>query len=109
MFFLFVYFLLACQDVCIDGWALTLLTNYNLQWTSTCQTVGQTVGRFIGFTILTTFESANFTNRFIRKPFSLQEKERGLFTLDEFIRFWAVAFLLVCFCITFLKKRKTRK
>ena len=104
--FLFVYFLLACQDISIDGWALTVLTNYNLQWASTCQTVGQTIGRFIGFTILTTFESANFTNRFIRKPFSLQEKEHGLFALDEFIRFWAIAFLVVCLCITFLKNEK---
>jgi hypothetical protein len=41
--FFFVYFLLACQDICVDGWALTLLTDYNLQWASTCQTVGQTI------------------------------------------------------------------
>lgn len=80
--FFLVYFLLASQDVCVDGWALTLLTNYNLQWASTCQTVGQTSGRFIGFTILMTFESANFTNRFIRKPFGLIEKPYGLFSLD---------------------------
>ena len=91
--FLFVYFLLACQDICIDGWALTLLANYNLQWASTCQTVGQTLGRFIGFTVLMTFESANFTNQYIRKPLSLPEASSGLFTLDQFVRFWAIAFL----------------
>ncbi|CAF2401023.1 unnamed protein product [Rotaria sp. Silwood2] len=102
--FFFVYFLLASQDICVDGWALTLLINYNLQWASTCQTVGQTIGRFIGFTILMTFESANFTNRFIRKPFLLSEKPYGLFTIDQFIRLWAIAFLLVSFCIALFKK-----
>ncbi|CAF3368996.1 unnamed protein product [Rotaria sp. Silwood1] len=104
--FFFVYFLLASQDICVDGWALTLLTNYNLQWASTCQTVGQTIGHFVGFTILMTFESANFTNRFIRRPFLLSEKPYGLFTIDQFIRFWAVAFLLISFCIAVFKKER---
>jgi len=104
--FFFVYFLLASQDICVDGWALTLLANYNLQWASTCQTVGQTIGLFIGFTSLMTFESANFTNRYIRKPFSLTEKSYGLFTIDQFLRFWGVVFILISCCIALLKKEK---
>jgi PAT family acetyl-CoA transporter-like MFS transporter 1 len=104
--FFFIYFLLASQDISVDGWALTLLTDYNLQWASTCQTVGQTTGRFIGFTILMTFESANFTNRFIRKPFSITEKSYGLLTIDQFIRFWAIVFLLISSWIGLLIKEK---
>ena len=104
--FFFVYFLLASQDICIDGWALTLLKNYNLQWASTCQTVGQTLGRFIGFSVLMTFESANFTNRFLRKPFSFEEKPYGLFTLNQFLRFWGIIFLLIAFYITLSRKEK---
>ncbi|CAF1173911.1 unnamed protein product [Rotaria sp. Silwood1] len=104
--FFLMYFLLASQDICVDGWALTLLTNYNLQWAATCQTVGKTIGRFVGFTILMTFESANFTNRFIRKPVLLSEKPYGLFTINQFIRFWAVIFLLVTFCIALFKKER---
>lgn len=91
--FLFVYFLLACQDICVDGWALTLLADFNLQWASTCQTVGQTVGRLIGSNLLMTFESANFTNEYVRKPLSLSQSSTGLFTLEQFVRFWAIAFL----------------
>ena len=102
--FFFIYFLLACQDICVDGWALTLLANYNLQWASTCQTVGQTTGRFIGFTILMMFESANFTNRFLRKPFSIAEQSFGLFTLDQFVRFWSISFLIVSTCLAFIVK-----
>ena len=104
--FFCIHFLLSCQDIAVDGWALTLLKNYNLQWASTCQTVGQTFGRFLGFTILMTFESANFTNRFIRKPFSLEEKSYGLFTLNQFIRFWAIIFVVVSFCVALFKKEK---
>lgn len=99
-----IYFLLASQDICVDGWALTLLANYNLQWASTCQTVGQTIGRFLGFTALITFESANFTNRFIRKPLSLSEQSYGLFTIGQFLRFWAISFFLISFAVAFFKK-----
>ena len=91
----FVYFLLATQDISVDGWALTLLSNMNLQWASTCQTVGQTAGRFIGFTVLTTLESANFTNHFIREPLSMPMTSVGFFTLDQFVRFWAIVSLIV--------------
>jgi len=104
--FFFVYFLLASQDICVDGWALTLLANYNLQWASTCQTVGQTIGRFIGFTILITFESANFTNQFLRKPFLITEKSSGLFTIEQFLRFWSIIFIIISSFIGLLIKEK---
>jgi PAT family acetyl-CoA transporter-like MFS transporter 1 len=104
--FFFVYFLLASQDICVDGWALTLLTDYNLQWASTCQTVGQTIGRFIGYTILITFESPKFTNRFLRKPFSIVEKSVGLFTINQFLRFWAIVFVIISSIIGLFIKEK---
>jgi MFS transporter, PAT family, solute carrier family 33 (acetyl-CoA transportor), member 1 len=101
--FFFVYFLLASQDICVDGWALTCLAKYNLQWASTCQTVGQTIGRFIGFTILMAFESAELSNRFLRKPLSLKETPDGLFTLDQFVRFWAFPFLFTAIWIVLVR------
>lgn len=104
--FAFIYFLLACQDICVDGWALTLLNDYNLQWASTCQTVGQTIGRFIGFTILMTFESADFTNKYLRKPFSITEKSNGLFTIEQFLIFWSIVFIIISTSIGFLIKEK---
>lgn len=100
----FIYFLLASQDISVDGWALTLLSDFNLQWASTCQTVGQTLGRFIGFNVLVTFESANFTNQFIRRPLSIPETPQGLFTLEEFVRFWGLLYLVVTVFITLYRK-----
>jgi len=52
------------------------------------------------------FESANFTNRLIRKPLSITEKSYGLFTIEQFIRFWAIVFLFVSSLIGLLIKEK---
>ncbi|CAF1098516.1 unnamed protein product [Adineta steineri] len=97
--FFVIYFLTASEDVCVDGFAITLFAASNPQWASTSQSIGQTFGRFLGSSFLLTFESANFTNRFIRKPLSLPYQTTGLFSLVHFVRFVAVAFLIVTVCL----------
>ena len=47
-FFIF-YFLAATQDIAVDGWALTLLSEKNKGWASTCNVVGQTLGIHIAY------------------------------------------------------------
>ena len=48
-----VFFLLfamcATQDICVDGWALTLLSKRNVGYASTCNTIGQTLGNALSF------------------------------------------------------------
>jgi PAT family acetyl-CoA transporter-like MFS transporter 1 len=46
MFFL-LFFLCATQDICVDGWALTLLSPRNVGWASTCNAIGQTLGNLL--------------------------------------------------------------
>ncbi len=105
--FFTVIFLTATEDVCVDGLAISLFAATNPQWASTSQTIGQTLGRFLGSSFLLTFESANFTNRFIRKPLSLPLQTSGLFSLEQFVRFVAVAFLIVTTClIVFLREKE---
>ena len=98
--FVVIVFLTATQDICVDGLAISLFATTNSQWASTSQTVGQTLGRFIGSSFLLTLESANFTNRFIREPLSLSIQASGLFSLEQFIRCVALAFLIVTMCLT---------
>jgi PAT family acetyl-CoA transporter-like MFS transporter 1 len=105
--FFFIIFFTASQDVCVDGWALTLFASSNVVWQSTSQTIGQTLGRFFGSSFLLTFESANFTNRYIREPLSLRMQNTGLFTLPQFVRFWGIAFLVVTCIIAFLFRERT--
>lgn len=100
----------ATQDICVDGLAITLFTATNPQWASTSQTVGQTLGRFLGSPFLLTLESANFTNRFIRKPLSLPPQSSGLFSLEQFLRFAAVCFLIVTMSLTiFFREKQTEE
>ncbi len=54
------------QDIAVDGWALTLLSQANVSYASTCQTVGQTTGIFTSFTVFLALQDAAFCNRFIR-------------------------------------------
>ena len=41
-----LYFLVATQDIAVDGWALTLLSRANVGYASTCNSIGQTAGIF---------------------------------------------------------------
>jgi len=106
VFFIMVF--TASQDVCVDGWALTLFATTNVVWQSTSQTIGQTLGRFLGYSFLLTFESANFTNRYIREPLSLRAQNSGLFTLAQFVRFWGIAFLIVTCIIAVLFRERAQ-
>lgn len=110
--FFFIYFLIATQDIVVDGWSVSLFTTSNPQWSSTCQTVGEMIGRFIGTTILLIFESANFTNKYIRDPLSLPHRPYGLFSLQQFTLFWGILFILVSLLVTatfFYQKQSNRK
>lgn len=46
-FFLFLYFLMATQDIVVDGWALTMLSRENVGYASVCNSIGQSFGYFI--------------------------------------------------------------
>ncbi|CAF5008178.1 unnamed protein product, partial [Rotaria socialis] len=56
-------FLAATQDICVDGWALSMLSKENLGWASTCNSVGQTAGYFLGNVVFLALESKDFANR----------------------------------------------
>jgi PAT family acetyl-CoA transporter-like MFS transporter 1 len=105
IFFAIVFFT-ATQDICVDGLAISLFSATNAQWASTSQAVGQTMGRFIGSSFLLTLESANFTNRYIRQPLSLPPQTSGLFSLQQFVRTVALAFLIVTTCLAVFFREK---
>lgn len=47
IFFLFLYFLMATQDIIVDGWALTMLSRENVGYASVCNSIGQSFGFFL--------------------------------------------------------------
>ncbi|XP_078003617.1 acetyl-coenzyme A transporter 1 isoform X3 [Phascolarctos cinereus] len=77
-FFVFE-FLAATQDIAVDGWALTMLSRENVGYASTCNSVGQTAGYFLGNVLFLALESADFCNKYLR----FQPQPRGIVTLSD--------------------------
>ncbi|KAH9988800.1 acetyl-coenzyme A transporter 1-domain-containing protein [Russula compacta] len=87
----------ATQDIAVDGWALTLLSENNLSYASTCQTIGLNTGYFASFTVFMALNSEAFSEKW----------GIPLLSLSTYLRFWS----LVCFSVTiwllfFQKERK---
>jgi len=83
--FFFLNFLAATQDIAVDGWALTMLQRHNVGYASTCNSVGQTAGYFLGYVFFMALESY------------------GLVTLPGFLQFWALIFMITTTLVAVLK------
>ncbi|XP_066997962.2 acetyl-coenzyme A transporter 1 isoform X2 [Anabrus simplex] len=99
-YFFILSFLAATQDIAVDGWALTMLRRCNVGYASTCNSVGQTAGYFLGYVLFISLESADFCNKYLRST----PQSVGLITLSGFLLFWGVAFLITTTVIAFVKK-----
>lgn len=77
LLFFSLNFLAATQDIAVDGWALTMLKRCNVGHASTCNSVGQTAGYFLGYVVFMALESSEFCNTYIRS----EPKENGFVTL----------------------------
>lgn len=84
--FFFLNFLAATQDIAVDGWALTMLQRHNVGYASTCNSVGQTAGYFMGYVLYMALESY------------------GLVTLAGFLQFWSVVFTITTTLVAVFKK-----
>ncbi|KAF8922182.1 acetyl-coenzyme A transporter 1-domain-containing protein [Mucidula mucida] len=87
-------FISATQDIAVDGWALTLLSQENLSYASTCQTIGLNTGYFASFTVFLAFNSVEFTDRWGVPHLSL----------SAYLKFWGVMCYLVTFWLLVFKK-----
>jgi PAT family acetyl-CoA transporter-like MFS transporter 1 len=58
IFFFVLYFLMATQDIAVDGWAITILSHKNVGWASTCNAIGQAVGNVVSFILFMALNSA---------------------------------------------------
>ncbi|CAB1348264.1 unnamed protein product [Coregonus sp. 'balchen'] len=76
--FFMLAFLAATQDIAVDGWALTMLSRENVGYASTCNSVGQTAGYFLGNVLFLALESADFCNKYLRA----EPEETGIVTLS---------------------------
>ncbi|XP_063228297.1 acetyl-coenzyme A transporter 1 [Bacillus rossius redtenbacheri] len=101
-FFFVLSFLAATQDIAVDGWALTMLKRCNVGYASTCNSVGQTAGYFLGYVVFVGLESPEFCNTYLRSTPSTE----GLITLSGFLYFWGIVFLITTTLVALLKSEK---
>ena len=98
-------FMCATQDIAVDGWALTLLSQSNLSYASTAQTVGLTGGQFLSYTVFLALNSPDFANKWFRS----QPLDVGLITLNSYLTFFGWFYLLVTLGLAILKKENPTK
>lgn len=98
-------FLAATQDIAVDGWALTMLKPRNVGHASTCNSVGQTAGYFLGYVVFIALESAEFCNSYLRT----EPSAAGLVTLPGFLFFWGIVFLVTTTLVALLKREHTKR
>ena len=102
MWWFFLVFLCATQDIAVDGWALTLLSQPNLSYASTAQTVGLTAGQFLSYTVFLALNSPDFANRWFRAA----PKDVGVLSLGGYLTFWGWAYLAVTVGLAALKREE---
>ena len=105
------------------------LNRSNVGYASTCNSVGQTAGYFLGYVLFVAFESADFCNKYLRSV----PQPKGLLTLDGnqtveggggrcsyhvkdiqlvfgliagFLYFWGITFMLSTTLVWLLKREK---
>ena len=100
--FFFLHFLAATQDIAVDGWALTMLSRENVGYASTCNSVGQTTGFFLGYTIFLALESKEFCNNYLR----WEPQDSGMIDLPTFLFLWGVVFVCVTTGVWWFKREK---
>lgn len=83
--FFALYFLCATQDVAVDGWALTMLSERNVGWGPTCNALGQSLGYALSYVGLVALH------------------ESGLMSLATFVALCGWAFLAITVAVALYK------
>lgn len=98
--FTILIFLCATQDIAVDGWALTSLSQQSLSYASTAQTIGLNMGYFLSFTVFLAFNS----NEFINKYFRSIPQQYGWITISGYLKFSGLIYILITIYIIFNTK-----
>eukprot|EP00347_Sterkiella_histriomuscorum_P017778 403348030 len=102
--FTIMIFIITCQDIAVDSWAVEILHENNSSYASTCQTVGQTVGCFISNSLFIALNSIEFCNKYIYSS----EQTEPLLSIGDFMFYWSQVQLFVTLYILIFVNEKQR-
>jgi PAT family acetyl-CoA transporter-like MFS transporter 1 len=100
-FFFGLYFLMATQDIAVDGWALTMLSRENVGYASTCNSIGQSFGYFLANQGFTALSDATWCHRHLGFPTGTI-----LLTLENFMSASGWVFIVLTFLVWVFKVEK---
>jgi len=70
------------------GWAISILSNQNLSYAATCQTIGLNTGFFLSYTVFLALNGS-------RGAWGLEPANEPLVTVGQYVFFWAGVYLVV--------------
>ena len=101
-FLIFNTFIITCQDIAVDSWAVDMLHPANSSYASSSQSVGHRIGNIISTTVFIALNSSEFCNQWIfREP-----REEPLLSISQFIWWWATIQFLITLYIAFFVPEK---
>lgn len=104
-FFFALYFLMATQDIAVDGWALTMLSKKNRGRGPICNSIGQNIGYFLSFVGFLALNDTESSEALWRPLLGLASNpERGLVSLGSFIRSMGYFMLITTTAVALFKK-----
>lgn len=96
-------FIITCQDIAVDSWAVEILHPENSSYQSVSQSVGQRLGMILSTTVFIALNSPEFCNKWVNKTPS----EVPLVSLSEFILWWAILqFVITIYILVFVPEKK---
>jgi len=102
--FFILYFMMATQDIAVDGWALTILSKENVGYASTCNTVGQTLGYFLSYAGFLALNDPKTCNAYLRS--AADASTEPMVTLAGFLGFFGAIFIVVTVLVWAFKTEK---
>ncbi len=104
-FFFVLYFLMATQDIAVDGWALTMLSRKNRGRGPVCNSIGQNLGYFLAFVGFLALNDPESSEKLWRPLLGLKsDPTKGLVSLGSFIKFMGFVMLAITTMVAIFKK-----
>jgi PAT family acetyl-CoA transporter-like MFS transporter 1 len=104
-FFFCLYFLMATQDIAVDGWALTMLKKENRGKGPICNSIGQNIGYFLSFVGFLGFNDIEASETLWRPLLGLSSNPtKGMVSLKGFLKFMGGVMLITTMSVAFFKR-----
>lgn len=104
-FFFALYFLMATQDIAVDGWALTMLSKKNRGRGPVCNSIGQNLGYFFSFVGFLALNDPESSERLWRPLLGLPSNPSvGLVSLGGFLRVMGYLMIITTMAVAIFKQ-----